>query len=183
MKHWKLKSKNSVCWLPVVGFVTVFSTLGISKSLANTIRLEGKYFVPTQAGDSEAVIRASEFEVTYRLRSRPGRAPQIKYDIPHELTGGHVDIEMSPASSFGGAEKQKWIGSLTEGECSESTKGSTCTLTYPKSIVDFETAKRLIEQSTTDPAERTAKIQVLTRFSGEPIGVLDFSAPLPRPQP
>lgn len=139
----------------------------------DTVVVSGSYSVPIPSERPE-LIAVATFPTKYKIRFSQGVPAKISYDMPAELTGGPVDIEISP-STQNDRSSDSWGGANSNGSCVFEGGAVRCQMIYNQIPINKELAVQTIEQLYGDSPQRELAKQVLELFSNETIGVLKFS--------
>jgi len=126
------------------------------------------YFVPPRGPASEYAVT----DVSWRIEG--GRA-RLDYTLPRLLVGASQRVSLEGPATGGAMALSGSVGTASCTVQPSAGVGLRCEERFPGLAVDLDGVRR--EAMRVDPANVQARVDVSTRFSIEPIGVLELSSP------
>lgn len=128
----------------------------------------GVYFVPPRAASSEYAVT----DVAWRVADGVAR---LDYTLPRLLVGGSQRVSLAGPAGAGAMTLTGPIGAATCTLAPSAGLSLRCEERFPGLAVDLAGVRREAER--VDGANVQARVDAATRFSIEPIGVLEVAAP------
>jgi hypothetical protein len=128
----------------------------------------GVYFVPPRSAASEYAVT----DVAWRVADGVAR---LDYTLPRLLVGASRRVSLEGPAGAGAMTLTGPIGTATCTLAPSAGLGLRCEERFPRIAVDLAGVRREAER--VDAANAQARVDAATRFSIEPIGVLEVAAP------
>jgi len=155
--------------------IIVLSVIFGSKLFAfEVLNLEANYKIPTISAEEESysVFRLENYQV--KIYSQAENQPdELSYTLPEDMAGQKTTIELQLIESSDGV---KYLaGEKATAKCFGAWKEMKCEMRFYTSPVDLTLVEANLKQSGASHIEIKNRLQILSRFSGDPIGFTEIS--------
>lgn len=135
---------------------------------AAPVGADGVYFVPPRSAASEYAVQ----DVAWRVA---GSVARLDYTLPRMLVGSSRRVSLEGVAGVGPIALTGPLGAATCTLAPSAGVALRCEERFPGIAVDLAGVRREAER--VDAANVQARVDAATRFSIEPIGVLEVAAP------
>lgn len=149
-------------------FFTILSML-ISLSFAR----EGMYSIPVDP----SLADFAKFKIDYiKLKQKKKGTLSLQFTLPQDLTGYEERMFFETKKVFINPKFKQadFFGNNGELHCVRQNKQVRCDVRYQNLNINEAQARQFIESVAKTPEEAEARKSVLSKFGGDPVGVLEF---------
>ena len=167
-----MKSKILLALL-VLNFV---HTLFFKAHAGEVFHFEAQYRIPTlESEDSELALYKLENYQVEIFTPEETKLSTLTYTLPAEMIGSPTKIELQLIATHQG---EKYLaGEKATAKCNGPWNQLKCEMRFHDLNVDLIAVEKVLQERGASESEINTRLQILSRFSGDPIGFTETKMP------
>ena len=167
-----MKSKILIALLALNFIHTVFYKANASEVL----KFEAQYKIPSMVNEDQnfATYQLTDYQVEV-FAAEENKPSTLTYTLPKEMVGTATTIELQLIASRDG---EKYLaGEHAAAKCQGPWSQMKCEMRFHDLNVDLIAVEKVLQERGASESEINTRLQILSRFSGDPIGFTETKTP------
>jgi hypothetical protein len=142
-------------------------------SAEEVLNFDAKYIIPTISSTEEiySTYNLENYQV-HTFSAEENKPSKLTYTLSSEMVGSNVNVELELIASYG---NEKYLaGDLATAKCIGAWKNLKCEMRFHNLPIYLAEIESNLKQKGVGEEELKMRLQILSRFSGDPIGFTEI---------